>query len=413
MIRLLILADDFTGALDTGVPFRGKHTVLRFGQEPGSYLKGLAPDTKVLIVDAETRHLPPKAAAAVVGRIVEDAAGAGVECIYKKTDSGLRGNIGAELAAVLEYSGAKLLHFVPALPQLNRITKNGIQYIDGQKVADSVFGKDPFEPVTASHVADIIAQQTRMRVVSPEETDVEGQRIVLHDAETAEDLKAIARKLKSSGETRLLAGCAGFAQCIPDMLDLTTANGGLPELPPRLVTVCGSINPITLSQMDAAEAAGVPRVRLTVRQKLNDGWIGTEQWQCNVKEMETLLLGSGNAIVECDGLGDPEGLAACRERLKLNLEQMRRRISETMGTLLETFLEDGLEATWMVTGGDTLMAFMELANLHELTPICEYVPGVVLARVCRKGKNVYLLTKSGGFGEKQLLLDLGKKLRQS
>lgn len=413
MIRLLILADDFTGALDTGVPFRGKHTVLRFGQEPGSYLKGLAPDTKVLIVDAETRHLPPKAAAAVVGRIVEDAAGAGVECIYKKTDSGLRGNIGAELAAVLEYSGAKLLHFVPALPQLNRITKNGIQYIDGQKVADSVFGKDPFEPVTASHVADIIAQQTRMRVVSPEETDVEGQRIVLHDAETAEDLKAIARKLKSSGETHLLAGCAGFAQCIPDMLDLTTANGGLPELPPRLVTVCGSINPITLSQMDAAEAAGVPRVRLTVGQKLNDGWIGTEQWQCDVKEMETLLSGSGNAIVECDGLGDPEGLAACRERLKLNLEQMRRRISETMGTLLETFLEDGLEATWMVTGGDTLMAFMELANLHELTPICEYVPGVVLARVCRKGKNVYLLTKSGGFGEKQLLLDLEKKLRQS
>lgn len=412
MIRLLILADDFTGALDTGVPFRGKHTVLRFGQEPGSYLKGLTPDTKVLIVDAETRHLPPKAAAAVVGRIAEDAAGAGVECIYKKTDSGLRGNIGAELAAVLEHSGVKLLHFVPALPQLNRITKNGIQYIDGQKVADSVFGKDPFEPVTASRVADIIAQQTSMRVVSPEETNVEGQRIVLHDAETAEDLKAIARKLKSSGETRLLAGCAGFAQCIPDMLDLTTANGRLPELPPRLVTVCGSINPITLSQMDAAEAAGVPRVRLTVRQKLNDSWVGTEQWKCDVKKMEDLLLDSGNAIVECDGLGDPEGLAACRERLKLNLEQMRRRISETMGALLETFLEDGLEATWMVTGGDTLMAFMELANLHELTPICEYVPGVVLARVCRKGKNIYLLTKSGGFGEKHLLLDLEKKLRQ-
>ena len=220
MIRLLILADDFTGALDTGVPFRGKHTVLRFGQEPGSYLKGLAPDTKVLIVDAETRHLPPKAAAAVVGRIVEDAAGAGVACSYKKTDSGLRGNIGAELAAVLEYSGAKLLHFVPALPQLNRITKNGIQYIDGQKVADSVFGKDPFEPVTASHVADIIAQQTRMRVVSPEETDVEGQRIVLHDAETAENLKAIARKLKSSGET-------GMPESVPAAAAAAkTADGG-------------------------------------------------------------------------------------------------------------------------------------------------------------------------------------------
>ena len=409
---MLILADDFTGALDTGVQFWGKHTALRFGQEPGSYLKELTPETKVLIIDAETRHLPPQVAAAVVGRVAADSAGAGVECIYKKTDSGLRGNIGAELAAVLERSGAKVLHFVPALPQLNRITKNGIQYIDGQKVADSVFGKDPFEPVTASRVADIIAQQSPVRVVSPGETGVEGKRIVLHDAETAEDLEAIARKLKSSGETHLLAGCAGFAQRIPDMLDLATASGKLPELPPRLVTVCGSINPITLSQMDAAEAAGVPRVRLTVRQKLNDSWTGTEQWKRDVEDMEALLSGGGNAIVECDGLGDPEGLAACRERLRLSLEQMRRRISETMGALLETFLEDGLEATWMVTGGDTLMAFMELANLHELTPICEYVPGVVLARVCRKGKNVYLLTKSGGFGEKRLLLDLEKKLKK-
>ena len=78
--------------------------------------------------------------------------------------------------------------------------------------------------------------------------------------------------------------------------------------------------------------------------------------------------------------------------------------------LLKTFLDDGLEATWMVTGGDTLMAFMHLAELHEMTPICEYTPGVVLTSVCMNGKTVYLLTKSGGFGEERLLLDLGKKL---
>ena len=137
MIRLLIIADDFTGALDTGIQFRGKQTALRFGQSPGSYLKGLAPGTKVLIIDAETRHLSPEEAAAVVGRIAKDAADTGTECIYKKTDSGLRGNIGSELMAVLQGTGGKALHFVPALPQLNRITKNGVQYIDGLEVADS------------------------------------------------------------------------------------------------------------------------------------------------------------------------------------------------------------------------------------------------------------------------------------
>ena len=76
MIRLLIIADDFTGALDTGIQFQGKHTALRFGQKPDSYLKGLTLDTQVLIVDAETRHLPLKEAGAIVGQIAADAAAA-------------------------------------------------------------------------------------------------------------------------------------------------------------------------------------------------------------------------------------------------------------------------------------------------------------------------------------------------
>lgn len=410
MIRLLIIADDFTGALDTGIQFQGKHTALRFGQKPDSYLKGLAPDTQVLIVDAETRHLPPKEAGTVVGRIAADAVAAGVACIYKKTDSGLRGNIGAELAAVLEHSPEPVLHFIPALPQLNRITQNGVQYINGQEVTESVFGRDPFEPVKQSRVADIIAQQTSVPVTSVSSVEAAWKGIAVYDAATVPDLEKIARDLKESGQFRLLAGCAGFAQMLPELLGIAVTATPPPKLPRKLVTICGSINPITLAQMDAAEDAGTHRIRLTVQQKLNDGWLGSEQWHRDVSEMEALLRQKNNTIVECDGLGDAEGLSACRRKLGLSLPQMRCQISETMGLLLKTFLEDGLEAIWMVTGGDTLMAFMHLAELHEMTPICEYTPGVVLASVCMNGKPVYLLTKSGGFGEECLLLDLEKKL---
>ena len=69
-----------------------------------------------------------------------------------------------------------------------------------------------------------------------------------------------------------------------------------------------------------------------------------------------------------------------------------------------------MDATVLVTGGDTLMAFMELAHLTEMVPICEYAPGVVLAQVCYKGRNCYLLSKSGGFGNPQLLLELENKI---
>lgn len=82
-----------------------------------------------------------------------------VPYIYKKTDSALRGNIGAELGALLRASGEQALPFLPAYPQIGRCTREGVHYIDGQPVAQSVFGIDPFEPVRHSRVADLIGVQ--------------------------------------------------------------------------------------------------------------------------------------------------------------------------------------------------------------------------------------------------------------
>ena len=76
----------------------------------------------------------------------------------------LRGNVGAELTAVLDAAGADRLAFLPALPKMGRITRNGIHYIDSVPVADSVFGQDPFEPVTASSLEEIIAAQSEVPV---------------------------------------------------------------------------------------------------------------------------------------------------------------------------------------------------------------------------------------------------------
>ena len=81
-----------------------------------------------------------------------------------------------------------------------------------------------------------------------------------------------------------------------------------------------------------------------------------------------------------------------------------------MGAILKSLLDKGLDATMLVTGGDTLMAFMELAGLTEMIPICEYAPGVVLAQVHYNGRDRFLLSKSGGFGDAQLLLELEHRI---
>ncbi len=117
MILLLIIADDFTGALDTGVQFAAHGVSTRVIVDPEVDFS--AYHDSVLVIDTETRHLAAGEAFDIVARLTRKAREAGIRYIYKKTDSALRGNIGAELAAVLTASGCKSLPFLPRFPRLD------------------------------------------------------------------------------------------------------------------------------------------------------------------------------------------------------------------------------------------------------------------------------------------------------
>ena len=270
MILLLIIADDFTGALDTGVQFAAHGIRTQVVVDPQVDFSDH--DAKVLVVDTETRHLPPKEAYDVVSRLSRRAKEAGVSYIYKKTDSALRGNIGAELSAVLEAGGDRQMPFFPAFPQIGRITREGVHYVDGVPVTDSPFGRDPFEPVKHAVVTELIAEQSALPSESfpplqAEDPVPEMDGILVFDAGSLDDLSATGQRLMEEGRLSVMAGCAGFGAVLPELLGLTSGQKQpVPKLDPRLLVVCGSVNPITLAQLDAAEGAdfqgcGLPCVR--------------------------------------------------------------------------------------------------------------------------------------------------------
>ena len=62
-----------------------------------------------------------------------------------------------------------------------------------------------------------------------------------------------------------------------------------PQLDPRLLVLCGSVNPITLRQMDTAEKAGFARLRLTPRQKLEPGYWASADGKAALAEIEAML----------------------------------------------------------------------------------------------------------------------------
>lgn len=340
---------------------------------------------------------------------------AGIPWIYKKTDSALRGNIGSELEAAYAAFGEKYLSFVPAMPQMNRTTEGGKQYIDGVLVSQSVFGKDPFEPVTKDSVREIIGLQSDIAVREMADADQEikgSEGVLVFDAKTQEDIQRIGERLVAEGECHLFAGCAGFALILPGLLGL---EAGMPErtvLEKKLFVICGSVNPITKKQLDYAENAGYPRIRMLPQEKLEPGFWESEDGEALAGRLIQANL--NHACVMLDS-NDREGMPQTIDWAKargMDAEQVRQGISTTLGIALKKVLDRGLDAVILVTGGDTLLGFMKELGLAELQPLWEIRPGCVLTKLLYAEKEYHIITKSGGFGEEALFGELAEELEK-
>lgn len=417
MVLLLIIADDFTGALDTGVQFAARGIRTRVVVDPD--VDFAACQTDILVVDTETRHLPAGQACSLVYRLAGRAEASGVRYIYKKTDSALRGNIGAELSAVLKASGRRSLPFLPAFPQIGRITRNGVHYVDGVPVTESPFGADPFEPVKHSSVTDLIAEQCDLPAKSfPALTESDRvpqeEGILVFDASSADDLLETGRRLLSREALHVSAGCAGFAAVLPELLGIGTGTPlPLPKLDPRLLVVCGSVNPITTAQLDRAEKAGFARLRLTPRQKLEPGyWAGSEGRKA-LAQIEKMLAGNPHCIIETNDPGGNQPTSEYAAGLGIDRETLRTRIAGSLGQLVRSIFTSPSLGTLLLTGGDTLLQCMNCIGVRELEPFCELEKGIVLAGFTHDGCTRRIITKSGGFGQENLLPELAERIAQS
>lgn len=415
MILLFIIADDFTGALDTGVQFaaHGIHTRVSVGPE----VDFSAREETVLVVDTETRHIPSGEAFDIVANLTKRAKQAGVRYIYKKTDSALRGNVGAELAAVLSASGCKQLPFLPAFPQIGRDTRDGVLYIDGVPVSESPFGIDPFAPVKHSVITELIAQQCDLPAHSfpalkENETPPQNEGILVFDAQDTADLYRTGQRLFKQESIQVMAGCAGFGAVLPDLLGIAASEAGRPqpELDPRLLVVCGSVNPITLAQLDYAEEAGFARLRLTPRQKVEPDYWKSGKSTAALACIEELLAANDRCIIETNDLGGNCLTADYAAKLGIDLETLRICIAKGLGQLVASIFTSPSLGTLLLTGGDTLLQCMNCVGVKELEPICELEKGVVLAGFSYNGCTRHVITKSGGFGQETLLTDLSARI---
>lgn len=414
MIKLLIISDDFTGALDTGVQFAAKGAATYVMVDSKIDYAKITSNIEVLVVDAETRHLNNKAAYEIVFSIIQEASKIGIPYIYKKTDSALRGNIGAELTAALQGSGARHIHFIPAFPQMGRTTVSGIHYVNGIPVAQSVFGQDPFEPVLSSDIEEIISYQskTETHIMGKEisESCSSAEGILVYDSSCDEDIENIANGLMAKGEMHIIAGCAGFAHVLSQILEFGGEQPQIPEIEANMLVACGSVNPVSIAQCEDAEYKGAPRFKLTPEQKLDPDWLESFDAANYIQKLNDSCKKNPIVIFDTNDGKDTESTTIYAQKTGISSEQMRTRIMAVMGRLLERLIDAGLSSTILIMGGDSLIGFMRQAGIKAISPVCEMECGVVLSQLKYNEKTLNIISKSGGFGKETLFSDLSKTL---
>lgn len=396
--KLLIVADDLTGGLDSGVQLAKQGINVKVFPEPDPEGNWAAEEAEVLVTVSETRHAEPEAAFETVYRIVSLGKAAGIPYIYKKTDSALRGNIGSELSAALKACGAEVLPFLPSYPAMDRLTVNGQHLINGEPVAESVFGKDPFDPVTESDVCRIIQSQTD----TPAFRENEGTSgIMVVDAGSDEELKSKGAGLAEEGKLAVSAGCAGFAEFLPELLGLEKqAASQYNDMGEGLLVISGSLNPFTMKQLDDAERNGFRRLRMSVEEKTDPE-----------AKSQADLRGRWVILDSSDSLEDTIAMAEIMRKKGWDGAELARHISDR---LAERFVEavNNFNGTVMVIGGDTLLACLRRLGCKELEPVSELCPGTVLSKYKSDGIERLIISKSGGFGSETLLTDLKNMIEE-
>lgn len=420
-----VIADDLTGAGDTGVQFSkaGLQTrILHSSWEPGDIT-----DADILVAQTESRALLPDAAYAAVRAHTEKLVKAGVSPIYKKVDSTLRGRIGNELDAVMDVSGQKIALVCPAFPANNRILVGGYLLVDGELVSRTAIGVDPVSPVTESHIPTLLAAQSQRPIHSVTGSDIakgaghvaslfaklaasEGG-IIVADAVKEGDLSLLEEAMHDACPSALYVGSAGLAAPLAARMGKAMA-GGRPVL-----AVVGSVNPVSRGQLKLLQQAGMGMFLITAEELLADDASWSASLPARSAELATHLKeGKDMAVATPGNREEVDSIIARGASLDLSnlvlTERIAVRATEVAYKAIQTL---GLSAVsgLILTGGDMAQAMLDHLGARGINLIAEVSPGIPAGSLSGPGvEGIKVVTKAGGFGAPDALVRAAKLLRE-
>lgn len=401
-----IIADDLTGACDSGVEFLSCAPSVLVQVSPDSP-EAAAGKGDIVVLNTQSRRLSPEDAYGRVFQAASRMISSGAAVIFKKVDSALRGNFGREIAALMDAANASAAFILPAIPDAGRQTIGGVQHIDGVPVGETFYAHDPEYPVCESSVPrlaeaasgrksglipleDVRAGRTAERAGKLQQA---GCQIIVVDAETDNDLRLAVAALARQPQYRLFVGCQGLAKALAAQFGDSNKNrpdGG--TLPGPMLCVWGTLHPQSRRQLQAAAESGA-----IVRLEANaDDLVDEDPAERSLKRL----------VEGCSGsLKKGKHAAMC---LRCQSEKFAPELWEPSLRFLSEFsrrvVERGPISTLFLTGGETAYSVCQALGVHTLKLHARIAPLVVASKVVGGPcDGMVIVTKGGSIGPDDLL----------
>jgi uncharacterized protein YgbK (DUF1537 family) len=361
-----VIADDLTGAAELGA------VGLRYGLRAEIVLSGAAGgEADLVCVDTNSRSCAPQEAGRRAAAAADLLRGAGAEWIYKKVDSVLRGEVAAELAAVMGRLGVGLALLAPANPSLGRTIRGGRYLIHGKPIDETEFARDPEHPRVSSQVIKLLGTSEACPIcVRRVEESLPVEGIVIAEAETPGDLGLWAARrspklLVAGGAEFFGALLAGSGEGRGGIVGAAARQGDSLMGRPRSYSggelfVCGSMSESGREFVSAARVRGTPVFSLP--QELARGADLTAAAAESIIEQAVKALAAGGRVILNVGLPPVSERTAARLLAVRLVEVAESVLSRT--AVERVYVEGGATAVELARR----MGWARLAVLDELAP---------------------------------------------
>jgi uncharacterized protein YgbK (DUF1537 family) len=416
MNRMIILADDLTGANDTAIQFvnRGLSAVVITHNE--RFNPDFYEEYDVIAVSTNSRGMSAVDAYNAVRETIRKGKIRDKSFFYKKVDSVLRGNPGGELAAVIDEIGIPLVIVAPSFPANQSILKHG-RLSSGTGVVDAVqvLSEGINRKVESIPLEEIrLGEKNMVNYIMDHHAG--GTAVFIADAVSDTDLEMIYRSSMRLEKPIVLAGAAAFASHIAASMGNTTERyswqADLISLKKNgsTLVIAGTRQGETAAQITTlSRILSIPIIHFKVSRVIEGK--SQEAIAESFEEVAQQMRQKKNiCIVAVESMfksAIPLGDVA-RHTENENIGNI---ITDALGILARKLFEAFEFSVMICTGGDTSLGVCSSLEITGLQPVAEICPGIPLGKIIGgpyAGR--YIITKSGRFGNNASLIEITQYL---